>query len=152
MSAPLGARSQKLYTMMKQTGMTRRKNTALREGARRAKGFQFSDFMFPLPRSSLRRDMCHLSHRHMPLLYCLYILPLFFVIEYVSYHLKTYLMIQLAEEPAPFSIIYQPCPAKKTLTTCSQSPSPVPRTFPLFPNRRVAWWRNRKRQPLPLRR
>ena len=40
MSAPLGARSQKLYTTTKQTGMTRRKKTALMEGASNAQGFQ----------------------------------------------------------------------------------------------------------------
>jgi hypothetical protein len=40
MSAPLGARSQKLYTTTKQTGMTRSKKTALMEGASKAQGFQ----------------------------------------------------------------------------------------------------------------
>ena len=45
MSAPLGARSQKLYTMMKQTGMTKRKKTALKAGDNSAHGFQLSDFI-----------------------------------------------------------------------------------------------------------
>jgi len=40
MSAPLGARSQKLYTTTKQTGMTRSKKIALMEGASSAHGFQ----------------------------------------------------------------------------------------------------------------
>jgi len=35
--------------MMKHTGMTRRKNTALKDGASSAHGFQLLDFMGVLP-------------------------------------------------------------------------------------------------------
>jgi len=49
MSAPLGARSQKLYTTTKQTGITRSKKTALMEGASSAHGFHLPDFMGLLP-------------------------------------------------------------------------------------------------------
>jgi hypothetical protein len=49
MSAPLGARSQKLYTTTKQTGMTSSKKTALKDGANSAHGFQLSDFMGVFP-------------------------------------------------------------------------------------------------------
>jgi hypothetical protein len=49
MSAPLGARNQKLYTTTKQTGTTRSKKTALREGASIAHGFHLPDFMGLLP-------------------------------------------------------------------------------------------------------
>ena len=50
MSAPVGARSQKLYTTMKQTGMISRKNTALRAGAKRVANLDASASVLDLAR------------------------------------------------------------------------------------------------------
>ena len=45
----VGLRSQKLYTTTRQTGMTRSKKTALKDGASSAHDFQLSDFMGVFP-------------------------------------------------------------------------------------------------------